>query len=297
MSPQLRAATAIALAAMWSAACTTTIDYGPRQTTLPPTGATLPARFARGVFLLQVELPGHRDRQFMLLDTGTDRTLLDLAAVRVLGLHAEGTETVVTATGAAVPATRLQRLPWLRIGGVQFFDIDAIGLDLSALREHGGLPIVGIAGCDLFRQCLVELDYPARAARVLPQSSAPSSGGHRFAERSPWVTLDVAGTSIRALVDSGFQQAIALPPGTALPWLRAPASDGDLAAIDGIAAKSIARLRGSVRLGDLEWQDPAVVLVPGTPKIGTGLLRRCVVLLDAAAGRIWIEPGHSARSR
>lgn len=284
-------------AALWSsllllAGCTLATAFGPRTTNLPPGGTTLPTRFHRGVFLVYVDLPGFRDQQAMLLDTGTDRTLFDFATARALGLGSLGEESVVTATGASVAASRLQRLPWLRIGTAHFEDIDAVGLDLSALRDHGGMDIVGIAGCDLFRHCLLELDYARRAVRALPRSDAPAHGGHAFAERSPWVTIDVAGTTFRALVDSGFQQTLALPPGSSLPWRRTPRSGGDIAAIDGIAPKSVAQVQGSLRLADLEWQNPFVVLVKGAPKIGAGLLRNCIVRLDASGGRIWIDRRH-----
>jgi predicted aspartyl protease len=281
-----RAAAALLLAL---AACAAAPHYGPRTTVLPDGGVSLPARFARGVCLLAVDLPGLRQPQTMLLDTGTDRTLFDLAAVHAMGLRSEGDEPVLTATGATVAGVRLQPLPWLRAGDVRFEQIDAVGLDLSALREHGGLPIVGIAGCDLFRQCLLEIDYPRRIARVLPLADAPMSGGHAFAERSPWVTLELCGTTVRALVDTGFQQSLALPPGTSLPWRREPRLDGDLAAIDGIASKAIARVDGTLRLGGLEWRDPLVVLAPGAPKVGAALLRNCIVRLDAGNGRIWID--------
>jgi len=270
-------------------ACSTAPHYGPRTTLLPDDGMRLPARFSRGVCLLFVDLPGLQKTQSMLLDTGTDRTLFDLATVHAMGLRSEGDEPVLTATGATVTGMRLQPLPWLRAGEARFEQVDAVGLDLSALREHGGLPIVGIAGCDLFRQCLLEIDYPRRTARLLPRPAVPATGGHAFAERSPWVTIELCGTLVRALVDTGFQQALALPPGTSLPWRREPRLDGDLAAIDGIASKSSARVDGALRLGDLEWRDPLVVLAPGAPKIGAALLRNCVVRLDAAGGRIWID--------
>ena len=94
---------------------------------------------------------------------------------------------------------------------------------------------------------------------------------------------------MRALVDTGFQQSLALPPGTSLPWRREPRLDGDLAAIDGIASKAIARVDGTLRLGGLEWRDPLVVLAPGAPKVGAALLRNCIVRLDAGNGRIWID--------
>ena len=84
------------------AACATP-ELGPRRTTLPTDGAAvLPSRHVRGAFLLFAEFPGLAGRHVLLLDTGTDKTLLDLQFGRSLGLRSLGDEPVVTATGTAV---------------------------------------------------------------------------------------------------------------------------------------------------------------------------------------------------
>lgn len=269
--------------------CLSTHGLGARSTTLPADGAALPVRFHRGVCIVDVALPGRSAPVPMLLDTGTDRLLLDLAFARSLGLRSTGDESVITATGAAVGGSHLTDLPWLQLGAARFEHVDVVGLDLSSLREHGGLDVVGIVGSDLFRGCLLEIDYPRRSARVLAVAAAPPHPPHRFHERSPWVDLDVAGTAVRALVDTGFQQSLALPPGTDLPWRRRPRDAGDIAAIDGKASKAVAQVDGAVRLGALEWVDPWIVLVPGVPKLGTAFLRNCVVWLDVGGGRVWID--------
>lgn len=271
------------------AACTAP-EYGPRRTELPPDGgAVLPTRHARGTFLVYAEFPGLAGRHALLFDTGTDRTLLDLQLVRSLGLATVDDEPVVTATGAAVPGFELERLPWLQLGEVRFHDVDAVGLDLSRLREHGGLPVVGIAGCDLFRQCLLEVDYRTRSMRVLPRAAAPETGGFPYEERSPWVVLDLAGTPVRTLVDTGFQQSLALPPGTSVAFAHEPQPYGDIASIAGTEPKELTRLDGLARLGDLVWTEPSILVVPGCPKLGARLLRDCLLRLDAKAGRVWIE--------
>lgn len=265
-------------------------DYGPRRTELPPDGgAVIPCRHSRGTFLVFAEFADVPGRHALLFDTGTDRTLLDLEFARRLGLTTVAEEAVVTATGASVAGYELSRLPWLRLGEVRFHDVDAVGLDLSRLREHGGLPIVGIAGCDLFRQCLLEVDYRTRGMRVLPRSAAPRTGGHAFEERSPWVTLDLAGSPVRTLVDTGFQQSLALPPGTNVPFAHEPRPYGEIASIAGTEPKELTRLDGLARLGDLVWTEPSILVVPGCPKFGARLLRDCVLRLDARAGRIWID--------
>ena len=214
--------------------------------------------------------------------------LLDLRIAHRIGLKSQNNDTVRTATGGAMASWRLDRLPWLQAGGARFRDIEVAGIDLGPLRETGGLPIIGIVGCDLFRQSLLEIDYRGRRARVLPRDRAPRTEAFRFTERLPHVTVDAAGTSVRALVDTGFQHPLAVPPGLPLRWQTVPYRDGELATLDGVTAKSTARLAGSLRIGDLTMQQPRVVIAPGAPKVGAALLRRTRLLIDASGGRLWI---------
>ncbi len=288
MRPKLAIAMAALLAALL-AACAHTA-YGPRRTLLPQDGvAVLSSRHGRSSVLLLAEFPGLRGTRALLLDTGTDRTLLDYQLARELGLKALEPEAVVTATGDAAPAMLLERIPEMRIGEAAFCDVDAIGIDLSQLRENGGLPILGIAGCDLFRQGLLEIDYPGRTVRLLPRSAAPAGGGHRFEERTPWLWAEVGGKRLRLLLDTGFQQSLALPPGCDVPFVFPPRPAGDIASISGTEPKEYARLRGDLRVGNLRWNEPSALIVPGSPKLGARLLRGTRILLDASGGRCWLE--------
>ena len=265
-------------------------SYGPQRTELPQDGAAvLPCRQSRGTFFLFAEFPGQRGRHAFLFDTGTDRTLLDLPFAHALGLKALDDEPVMTATGDAVPGALLERIPTMRLGEATFHDVDCVGLDLSNLREEGGLPIVGIIGCDLFRQCLLEIDYRSRSLRALPRNAAPTAPAYAFEERSPFVDASFAGTNVRVLVDTGFLQTVALPPGSAVPFVEPPRPYGEIASISGTEPKEVARLDGTLRIGDLSWRDPQILLVPGCPKIGTRLLRDSLIHLDASGGKIWIQ--------
>ena len=280
---------ALLCAAMALPSCTAPA-YGPARTTLPDDGvAMLPSRYSRGTFLVFAEFPGQKGRHAFLFDTGTDRTLLDLRLAHSLGLKALAEEPVVTATGDAVPGALLERIPVLRLGEATFHEVDCVGLDLSNLREEGGLPIVGIVGCDLFRQCLLEIDYRGRSLRALPRSAAPQSGGTQFEERSPFVDANFAGTNVRVLVDTGFLQTIALPRGSRVPFAEPPRAYGEIASISGTEPKEIARLAGDLRIGAMSWTEPQVLLVSGCPKIGARLLRDTLIRLDASGGKIWIE--------
>jgi predicted aspartyl protease len=288
MTHRLKTATALAALLLSLTGCVAHQPHGPRHTELQEETVVLPTRLSRGLWLLLAELPNVAGRHWMLLDTGTDRMLLDLHMAQRIGLRSRAAETVQTATGGAIPSHRLTPLPWLRAGGARFLDVDVAGVDLSQLRSAGGLPIVGIVGCDLFRQTLLEMDYQQRRARVLPRAMAPTTPAIHYEERLPHVTVDAAGTSVRALVDTGFQHSLAVPPEQSLRWLSIPRQDGELATLDGVIAKSTVRLAGDLTLDGIRLQRPRIILAPGRAKVGAALLRRGRLVLDAGGGRVWL---------
>jgi hypothetical protein len=261
--------------------------FGPRRTTLPDGGAMLPAELVQGVWFARVDVGGAALP--FLLDTGTDRTLLDEPLADRLGLEATRGAALTTATGHSLPIRLRAPLDRLRCGDAEFTGVDVASVDLGPLRANAGLEVAGILGCDLFRHCLLELDYARRRARVLPRASAPSSGGHAFDGRVPMVTATLAGAEHRLLLDTGFQQGLALPYDTVLPWRRPPRPAGELATLDGTRPMATARVAGLLQVGDLRWNDPRVVLAEGGPKLGALLLRDCLLLLDAGGGRVWLE--------
>jgi predicted aspartyl protease len=261
---------------------------GPRQTLLPEGGLVLPADLERGVWLVPVHLGDEIQPRRFLLDTGTDRTLLDVRLAEQLGIGRRADGALQTATGHRLAIELLQPLRLLRLGSAEFHDVDVASVDLSGLRAESGLPLEGIIGCDLFRDCLLELDYVLATARLLPRATAPA-GGHEFAERVPWVDALLAGTQLRLLIDTGFQQSLSVPETTVLPWSSPPRAAGALATLDGTMPIAAARVRGTLAIGELRWSDPRVILAAGSPKLGAGLLRRHRLLLDARGGRVWLE--------
>ena len=293
LSARLLLTLCLGLAAV-APSCNASADLGPRQTDMPVDGTQLPTRQVQGLWLVQAKLPNVDRQQTLLLDTGTDRTLLDLSLARRIGLNPSREATVRTATGKVMRGTQLDRLPWLVAGEASFRDIEVAGIDLQPLREASGLPITGIVGCDMFRQCLLELNYRRNRARVLPRTETPEGDSHTFSARLPWITITVAGKEMRTLVDTGFQDALAVPPETSLRWLTPSRQIGELATLQGSSGKTMARLDGLLECGEIRRRNPMVVISPGSPKIGTVVLRRCRWLFDMSGGRLWMLP-HTRR--
>lgn len=263
--------------------------YGPGATLAPAAGTVLPSVFHGGLCCLRARLPGEERERLLLLDTGTDRTLLDRSLCQRLGLSLQAPTTVVAGNGAEVTAHGLERLAFLRIGAAEFRSVDAAAIDLQLLREHAALPIDGIAGCDLFRQCLLVIDFPAHTARLLPLAAAPAAAGSAFKGRVPMVGATLGATALDLLVDTGCQQTLALPPELELPWRVPPHAAGEVATLDGLSGQESGRIAGELVVAGLRLRDPWVALAAGAPKLGARALRRCVLTLDAGGGRLWLE--------
>lgn len=274
------------LLAMLLAGCATSPVRGPARTELAAP-CQLPCQLRQGLFLLRGTIGG--DSATFLLDTGTDRMVLDEQFGLRLGLSPDGAGTVRTAAGHELPHGGLVTLPRLQLGDAVFHKVPASLLDLRELSESTGRRIGGILGCDLFSACELELDFPGRRVTVRPRPEAPRSGAIPYSGTIPTVAAMLDGKPLDVLIDTGFQRTLALPPGTAHSWRRPPRPDGELVTVAGAAAKSLGRLAGALHLGEHRWTDPWVTLAPGSAKLGAQALRELVLTLDVAAGLLWLQ--------
>jgi Aspartyl protease len=272
-------------------ACGTGPGRGPRATLLPAPVVDLPCEYVGNLFLVQVMVEGHGPFA-CLLDTGTDRMLLDTATAASLG-RAGTTEQgrVRGATGAEMPFRGLLEVAELRLGEAVFRGISTGIVDLAALGDSLGRPIQGILGCDVFAACTVQLDYAQHTVRLLQRPPDNASGSvFRFTETVPWVEATIAGRPRRLLLDTGFQRQLAVNTEADLPWRRPPRHDGEVVTVTGSQAKAVGRLQGRVEVGSLVLTNPDVTIAPGSPKLGAAALRGCLVTLDMAAGRVLLQP-------
>ena len=123
------------------AGCAMSPPRGPAHTELAGP-CQLPCQLRQGLFLLRGTIGA--DSATFLLDTGTDRMVLDEEFGRQLGLSPDGKGTVRTAAGHELPHGGLVTLPQLQLGDALFHDVPASLLDLRSLSESTGRRIAGI---------------------------------------------------------------------------------------------------------------------------------------------------------
>ncbi len=163
--------------------------------------------------------------------------------------------------------------------------------------------IDGFLGLGAFQDLLLTLDYPHERV-VLERGALPAPDGqHVFAaaHAGPFVALDldVAGRSVRAVLDTRGASAFGVTPdaGAALSFAAPPVVVGQArgAAIP-VTEVKLGRLAGDVRIGDVVFQRPLVSVhaaPPGFPDaiLGAGALVNLVVTLDQRAMRVRLVPG------
>lgn len=127
---------------------------------------TVPFDFSRHEIGLNVTVKG--TPLFMLLDTGVDPSIIDLAHAKALGLPVDLKNTGEGGgfgSGKAVvfPAT----IKGLKINGRAFGDFEALALDTAAMSKGYRRPIDGVLGYSFLKDKTVLVDYRAHAITVL----------------------------------------------------------------------------------------------------------------------------------
>jgi len=144
--------------------------------TEPP--LTVPFDFSRHEIGLNVTVKG--TPLFMLLDTGVDPSIIDLARAKALGLPVDFKNTGEGSgfgSGKAVvfPAT----IKGLKIGGRTFGDFEALALDTTAMSKGYRRPVDGVLGYSFLKDKTVLIDYPASAITLLANAQQATALTHQ----------------------------------------------------------------------------------------------------------------------
>lgn len=208
----------------------------------------------------------------LLVDTGANVTLLQGRVARDLRLP-------VLRPGKESQLVRLDRL---EIGRARFHGLVA---GAREWRED----IDGVLGFNLFSDCLLTFDYPARTLVLEKGTLAPANGVDRIPfevgeSRHPFVDVTIGDVPMRFLLDTGAAQWLTIPKTMAQQKLRfdgPPRPGPTLIWQDHSYPVEAARLAGDVRIGGYVVRRPEILLTPEErPLIGSGLLKEFRVTID-----------------
>ncbi|MBU2168317.1 MAG: aspartyl protease family protein [Alphaproteobacteria bacterium] len=241
----------------------------------------------------------------VLLDSGAEMTVLDLAFAESLGLELEG-EVAAVGTGG-VGEARFARGVAVDLGGIAFVDRTVAVIDLAAIAQALGRPLPVILGKDAFNALVVDIDFPARsltfhepAGYVPPEGATElalvSSGAIRAVpvsiEGRPPVLFDFdTGNGGALILYPAYAEAEGLLDGRSATTVMS-------GAVGGVRESGLATI-GSLEIGGFEVSDIPTVFPPAGPSavdadrtagnIGMGVLGRFRLVTDFASNRLWLS--------
>jgi len=170
---------------------------------------------------------------------------------------------------------------------------------LSGGERRMGEPLDGILGFGLFKQFLFTLDYPANRVRIERGDLPPVNGQDVIACTTrhgvPSVRFQVDSLWLDADVDAGAMGGFTLPASLAakLPLVSEPRVVGRARTVGNEFEITAADLRGSVRLGGLEFPGATLGFQPIFPmcNIGSRVLRDFRITFDQKNGRMRLVRG------
>jgi predicted aspartyl protease len=228
----------------------------------------------------------------MILDTGTDPSVLDFVTARTLGLERASGD-------AASPRRPYQvQLPKLAVGPVVATRVPAAAADLSQMSERFGMRLEGVLGHSFLNGRIIQIDYRRRVLRFY--STSPTIESQEYV-RLPFhyddnVLVDgirVNGRSVTANIDTGSDGTFKFTPqavvGLGLQSDFEEARVVTSVGYDGVRNNREGQIHSSVALGTIIAASPVVTFFGDASayvakswgiNIGNGFLKDYVVTID-----------------
>jgi hypothetical protein len=263
----------------------------------PPAVETVPLDLTgpRPIAMLSV---GAGEPARVIFDTGASGNVLDADFARSAGLPDEGPAHVGTPAGGPPMVGFRTRIENGRLGNAALGGTRAVALPMPFMQR---LNVEGVFGPGTFSGRLVFLDLARSEVRVLPKTpeTIPSGPSHPYSDMGPrslpGVAVEIGGRSFDAHIDTGQPGMLMMPMAmTGEVPLGGALTDGPPARLaDGVPrAVRIGRIRGTVRIGPLTFENPEVRFMEGLNRVNVGMLalRGATIVFDPAERRTWLLP-------
>lgn len=165
-----------------------------------------------------------------LIDTGADRTLVDIEFARAQGLTVVASDRVAKATSGTISTSRVPDVA-VEVPGQFSFRAELIGIDIPAYECPGGGELTFVLGLEVIRNLAIGIDAPRKKVIFLRAGSITPRGDNWA--RFEWIDGIVMGKvnsfDARMRVDTGSGSLLLVPanrfdtlfPGQAMESLEA----------------------------------------------------------------------------
>lgn len=267
---------------VWALVVIVSLHTGVQATGTANPGRVVPSETCRGLWIVPVTFDGDSSRRLRLvLDTGAARASVDPDAI-------------ARVAGRRIRPGKKTRLKHGEAGPLKISDIKVVSHEMDHLSRALGMDIDGILGFQTFRDLLLTLDYPAGEIRV-SKGVLPEADGRTVFEDvgkvRPYLALDVGGTRVAVLIDSGATGGLTLREKDPLEWETTPRATSGSVRYDFIQIDKNGRARDALTYGPLQIHRPVVEVVKnGTRLAGWEILRRFVWTFDQRNRRVRMIP-------
>jgi predicted aspartyl protease len=224
----------------------------------------IPFKLYRNHLVVAVGSLGGLEQRNLVIDTGTNPTMVDNAIARELGLEQVGQSNGSINVVDGVVSTYYSILPTLDLGPIHRESMPVAVANLSWLREQAGIHVDAVIGLDALAQLNFQIDYQSRrisfgAIRV-PRSAVSMAESDRLL----MVQAKLNGIPAKLMVDTGGSSLILfagkLPESTSWRTLGSMVKFSNLAGQTELQKIQLKELRiGATNLGG------SIALVGETP--------------------------------
>jgi predicted aspartyl protease len=207
----------------------------------------------RGLATIRVEV--NDATGVFLIDTGSDRTIIDSAFAQHLGLKSSGTAVVERNYSTEEHVTTTAER--VRIGGKTWSSVPLVLFDLTTLSRMQMAPISGVLGTDLLAGMIVRFSYSSGVAEVVDDLE---TGTLQIAlervRRRYFVPVIIGETPVKMLLDSGTN----LTALSSSEWRSLPLASSANGTIEGIQSSggptsALLACVPSIQVGDAVLHD------------------------------------------
>lgn len=255
---------------------------------------TLPLRFARRLPVVRATINGEGPFSFVV-DTGAGTgVVVSRRLAGRLGLRSVGRVRVFS-QGRVTEAHRVI-VNDVRLGDLKLGPVGGLVQDLTPFRPLVGEDYEGILGFTLFDRLRLTFDYPGRQLELGTPGDLFADGRrvleYQRIDDTPVLGVTVGRWRTALTVDTGSSFGVVLPERfhARMRWLQPPQSGPSSLGVTGRVDHMMARLDGSLRIGQHEVVQPRVIFGKGfIGLLGSEILQRFRVSFDPVRRTIAFE--------
>lgn len=279
----------------WQGASNT---LAPTLTELPATGIVLPTTVHDDFFLVETMVNGSGPFTF-LIDTGASGVFVSSELVNKAKLTTKQMTVELGATGRGTKRVPVAEIDTLSLGKATFRNVRGVVSDPLG-GEVAGRRVDGLLGFQVFRDCVLSLDYRYHIAKLELPEKTPEPGDDWL----PLVAHDTGGAFIDAqlgertmefLINTGTTSSVSLSAeDTKRATFKKPPVPAHIYRVNAQPhVVHMARLNETLTIGSNTIAEPIAIVDAPNTRIGQGVLRHFIVKFDQPNRRVQmtrIEP-------